>query len=117
MPQEGANRTDTRWVRISKAGEGKEDGVGGEKKKGTELLAQFVEGGKRRTFDFQASHYRMEDVAAAGHPYELRKKKRGETVLRLDAAHHGLGTGSCGPKTLPQYALYPKPFEFEVLLQ
>jgi beta-galactosidase len=76
-----------------------------------------VENGQRKFFDFQASHYRIDDVEAASHPYKLHKKKREEVVLRLDAAHHGLGTGSCGPKTLPEYALYPKPFEFEVVLQ
>lgn len=115
VPQEGANRTDTRWVKVSTTSSSSASASG--KKKETTLLAQFVEGGKRKLFDFQASHYRMEDVAAAGHPYELHKKKREEVVLRLDAAHHGLGTGSCGPKTLPQYALYSGPFEFEVVLQ
>lgn len=107
VPQESSNRTDTRWVKI---GDGK-----------TSLLAQFVDvkndSKKRRTFDFQATHYRMKDVAEAKHPYELKKKKRNEVVLRLDAAHHGLGSGSCGPRTLDEYALLTEPFEFEILLQ
>lgn len=107
VPQESSNRTDTRWLKVSN---GK-----------TSLLAQFVDvrndSQKRRTFDFQASHYRMKDVAEAKHPYELRKKKRDEVVLRLDAEHHGLGSGSCGPRTLDEYALLTEPFEFEILLQ
>jgi beta-galactosidase len=103
VPQESANRTDTRWVSLS-------DG------KDTKLLAQFVSGSERKLFDFQASHYRARDVAAAGHPYELRRAKREDVVLRLDAAHHGLGTGSCGPKTLGEYALLMEEFEFEVVL-
>ena len=107
VPQESSNRTDTRWVKVSN---GK-----------TSLLAQFVDvkndSEKRRTFDFQATHYRMKDVAEAKHPYELRKKKRDEVVLRLDSEHHGLGSGSCGPRTLDEYALLTEPFEFEVLLQ
>ncbi|KAF3038801.1 Beta-galactosidase (Lactase) [Didymella heteroderae] len=107
VPQESSNRTDTRWVRI---GDGK-----------VSLLAQFVDvkndSKNRKTFDFQASHYRMKDVAEAKHPHELRKKKRDEVVLRLDADHHGLGSGSCGPRTLDEYALLTDPFEFEVLLQ
>jgi beta-galactosidase len=107
VPQESSNHTDTRWMKI---GDGK-----------TSLLAQFVDvknDSKRRTnFDFQASHYRMKDVAEAKHPYELRKKKRDEVVLRLDWQHHGLGSGSCGPRTLDEYALLTEPFEFEVLLQ
>jgi beta-galactosidase len=107
VPQESSNRTDTRWVKI-------DDGK-------TSLFAQFVDvnndSTKRRTFDFQASHYRMKDVAEAKHPYELRKKKRREVVLRLDSEHHGLGSGSCGPRTLDKYALLTEPFEFEILLQ
>ncbi|KZM23141.1 Beta-galactosidase [Ascochyta rabiei] len=107
VPQESANRTDTRWVRIS-------DGT-------TALLAQFVDvkngSQNRTTFDFQAAHYRMRDVAAAKHPHELRRKKTQQVVLRLDAQHHGLGSGSCGPRTLDEYALLTGPFEFEILLQ
>jgi beta-galactosidase len=105
VPQESANRTDTRWVTLA-------DG------KGVEMLAQFVDKEKRKTFDFQVAQYEMRDVAAAGHPYELRKKKRKDVVVvRLDAEHHGLGSGSCGPRTLDEYSLLMKDFEFEVLLQ
>lgn len=105
VPQESANRTDTRYVSLSNG-------------KGAGLTAQFVDKeDKRKLFDFQISHYRMKDVAAAGHPYELREKKREEVVVRLDAYHHGLGSGSCGPRTLDEYALLCEPFEFEILLQ
>lgn len=113
FPQEGGNRTDTRWVRFGG------DGDAG-------ITAQFVDlasdkdGGGARTrklFDFNASHYRVLDVEAANHPYELRRKKTENVVIRLDAAHHGLGTGSCGPKTRDEYALRCEEFEFEVVLQ
>ena len=103
VPQESSNRTDVRWVSVSNSK--------------TSLLAQFVEKDGRKLFDFQVSHYDMHDVAAAGHPYELRKKKKENVVLRLDTEHHGLGSGSCGPRTLDEYALLCEPFEFEVLLQ
>ncbi|KAF1993785.1 glycoside hydrolase family 2 protein [Amniculicola lignicola CBS 123094] len=105
VPQESANRTDTRWLKM--------------KNGDAALVVRFATPGgeERKTFDFQASHYRMRDVAEAGHPYELRKKKREEVVLRLDAEHHGLGSGSCGPRTLDEYSLLTKEFEFEVLLQ
>jgi beta-galactosidase len=105
VPQESANRTDTRWVALSHTSAD------------VTLLAQFVKGEERKSFDFQASHYRMRDVAEAGHPYELWRKKREEVVLRLDAEHHGLGSGSCGPRTLDEYSLLAEKFEFEVLLQ
>ncbi|KAF2707182.1 glycoside hydrolase family 2 protein [Pleomassaria siparia CBS 279.74] len=104
VPQESSNRTDTRWLEVANGS--------------TKLLAQFVDKeGKVRNFDWQATHYRMKDVAEAGHPHELRKMKRGEVVLRLDHAHHGLGSGSCGPRTLDEYSLLAEAFEFEVLLQ
>lgn len=108
-PQEGGNRTDTRWARFANA------------ESGEEITAQFVDLSSpdnrgRKLFDFNASHYRVPDVEAAKHPYELRRKKTENVVLRLDAAHHGLGSGSCGPKTRDEYALLTSPFEFEVVL-
>ena len=86
-------------------------------------------------FDFQASHYDVLDVDESKHPYELRKMRKDEVIVRLDADHHGLGTESCGtlspsqfrnlciltrskgPETLPQYALKTSAFQFTVLLE
>ncbi|KAF2645735.1 intracellular beta-galactosidase BgaD [Massarina eburnea CBS 473.64] len=103
VPQESSNRTDTRWLKFSN-----DD---------SSLLVQFVGSDKQaKNFNFQASHYRMKDVFESAHPYELRKRKREEVVLRLDAEHHGLGSGSCGPRTRDEYALFTKEFEFEVVL-
>lgn len=106
VPQESSNHTDTRYLSVKNGA-------------GAGLNVQFAgkDGEQRHLFDFQASHYRMRDVAAAKHPYELRKKKTDAVVLRLDWAHHGLGSGSCGPRTLDEYALLTEAFEFEVLLQ
>ncbi|KAL2848764.1 glycosyl hydrolases family 2, TIM barrel domain-containing protein [Aspergillus pseudodeflectus] len=100
-PQEGSNRTDTRWLKLTNH--------------------DSRRAGKRETltvhlFDFMASHYRAEDIASARHPHELRSKRTDNVVLRLDAAHHGLGSGACGPKTRDEYALVTKPFDFELLL-
>ena len=116
FPQEGSNRTDTRWLELAHAD-------------GQVMTAQFADAGSsssrsssrssmptRRLFDFQASHYRVADVEAARHPYELHRKKTANVVLRLDAAHHGLGSGSCGPRTRDEYALLTKDFEFAILL-
>ncbi|KAI1474292.1 glycoside hydrolase family 2 protein [Daldinia eschscholtzii] len=106
-PQEGGNRTDTRWVKFTHTS-------------GESISAQFSglneAGKKRELFDFNASHYRVADIEAAKHPYELRKKKTENVVLRLDAAHHGLGSGSCGPSTRDEYSLFTEDFEFEVVL-
>jgi beta-galactosidase len=104
-PQECSNRTDTRRLEMSN----------GE----TSLLVQFFEPSipeERRTFDFMASHYDVKDIDEARHPIELERKKKEDVILRLDSEHHGLGTGSCGPKTLDQYALKTMDFEFGVLL-
>lgn len=106
-PQECSNRTDTRWVKLASASEG------------AELTAQFYEPGDRKQrhlFDFMASHYDVMDIYESKHPYELEEKRKEHVILRLDAEHHGLGTGSCGPKTLEQYALKTAPFEFGLLL-
>ncbi|KAI1271196.1 beta-galactosidase [Xylaria sp. FL0933] len=107
-PQEGGNRTDTRWIRFTHGGSGEE------------ITARFVDLAsakkERKTFDFNASHYRVKDVEEAKHPYQLRRKKTENVVVRLDAAHHGLGSGSCGPRTRDEYALLTAPFEFEVVL-
>lgn len=108
VPQESSNRTDTRWLKLApKDGDDK-----------AALLVQFAakEGGQRTTFDFQATHYDMKDVSRATHPYKLHKLKKEEVLLRLDAQHHGLGSGSCGPRTLDEYALFTKEVEFEIVL-
>jgi beta-galactosidase len=47
----------------------------------------------------------------------LEREKREEVIVRLDWRHHGLGTGSCGPKTMEEYALKSGPFEFSLLLE
>ncbi|KAI1371226.1 glycoside hydrolase family 2 protein [Hypoxylon crocopeplum] len=108
FPQEGGNRTDTRWVKFTHA-------------KGESVTAHFPdlndpEMRRRKLFDFNASHYHVADVEAAKHPHELRRTRSENVVLRLDAAHHGLGSGSCGPRTRDEYALLTENFEFEVLL-
>ncbi|KAF2774008.1 putative beta-galactosidase [Teratosphaeria nubilosa] len=105
FPQECSHRTDVRILKLS-------DG------KGAEVTAQMLGGeeGEGRLFDFMACHYDVKDIDEARHPYELEKKKREDVVLRLDAAHHGLGTASCGPKTTEKNALKTEAFEFGILL-
>jgi beta-galactosidase len=43
--------------------------------------------------------------------------RREEVIVRLDWRHHGLGTGSCGSKTLEEYALKSQPFDFDLWLE
>jgi beta-galactosidase len=105
FPQEAGNRTDVRWVRFHKGGPGAEE---------TGLTARF---GDQEGCSFSASHYRCADIDAARHPFELEKMRRDEVIVRLDWRHHGLGTGSCGPKTMDEYALKTGKFEFDVWLE
>jgi beta-galactosidase len=102
FPQDSGNRTDVRWVAFRSSG-------------GERLLrARF---GDFEGASFQASRYADRDVDEATHPYELHKKRREDAVVHLDWYHHGLGTGSCGPETLPEYTLdAKKEMEVEVLL-
>ena len=125
-PQENGNRTDVRWVRFEAEPEAEpeakvqpepkpepkpEPEVEG--KPGVGFTARFPGDGA----SFAASRYLPEDLEACGHPYELRARRRERVFVRLDAAHHGLGTGSCGPETLEAYALRCEPFEWEVVLE
>ncbi|KAH7322998.1 glycosyl hydrolases family 2, TIM barrel domain-containing protein [Stachybotrys elegans] len=101
FPQDGGNRTDVRHVEFVGAN-------------GRLLRARF---GDLSGASFSAMHYTTEDIDKATHPHELRKKKRDDTIIRLDWAHHGLGTGSCGPVTLPEHTLRgDQEFDFELIL-
>ncbi|KAI1880930.1 hypothetical protein JX265_001170 [Neoarthrinium moseri] len=106
FPQDCGNRTDVRWVEL------REDW--GAELEGRLLRARF---GDHDGASFSAMHYTTKDLDECTHPYELRKRKREDTVVRLDWYHHGLGTASCGPATLPQYQLRTdQEFEVELLL-
>ena len=101
FPQDGGNRTDTRHVEF----------VG---KNGRVLRAQF---GDQEGASFSASHYTTQDVEDSNHPHELHKKKRSDTIVKLDWTHHGQGGASCGPWTLDKYSLKAQQeFDFSLLL-
>ncbi|KAK8121527.1 Glycosyl hydrolase family 2 [Apiospora kogelbergensis] len=107
FPQDAGNRTDVRWVELR-------DRWGGADDAGRLLRARF---GAHDGASFSASRYAARDVDECAHPYELRRRGRDDTLVRLDWFHHGLGTGSCGPATLPQYQLRTdREFDVELLL-
>lgn len=102
FPQDGGNRTDVRTVEFIGRGDD------------TIFRADF---GDLEGASFSVSPYTTQDIDECTHPYELHKRRRNDTILRLDWAHHGLGTGSCGPWTLPEYQLTTdKDFDFEIVL-
>lgn len=85
-PQDMGNRSDTRWFRISN-----KEGVG-------------MKFSSNQTFNFSALHHLPLDLDVANHPHELIK--RPETIITIDAAHNGLGGGSCGPGPMDRYLLH-----------
>lgn len=92
FPQDGGNRTDVRWVEF----------VDNTAANNRILRASF---GDLEGASFSAMRYATKDVDQCTHPYELHARKRKDTVVRLDWMHHGMGTASCGPWTLPKYQL------------
>ncbi|PNY26089.1 Evolved beta-galactosidase subunit alpha [Tolypocladium capitatum] len=101
FPQDGGNRTDVRWVEF-RCGSARV------------LRARF---GALEGASFSAMRYATEDIDECTHPHELHSRRREDAVVRLDWMHHGLGTGSCGPWTLPQYQLRTdREFDVEILL-
>lgn len=109
FPQDCGNRTDVRRVNFSGPNIEGDDS----KKEEPVLCVNF---GDLDGASFSALNYTTVDLDECTHPYELKKRKRTDTIVRLDWMHHGLGTGSCGPPTMPQYQLKAEPFEVEILL-
>ena len=108
VPQENGNRTRTRWIHT-------------QNHKGWGLQAELknilVEQDPRRQsgFDFAVQRHTPKQMTEARHPHELPESQA--VILRLDVSHHGLGSGSCGPKTWGEHVLKSQKFEFEVRLK
>ena len=96
LPQENGNHTGTRWLELKS----KDAGI---------RIASAL------PFEFGVSHSTVADLFAAFHQCE--RKERAETILTLDLQQRGLGTGSCGPQTLPQYELSGKAYRFAFTLE
>ncbi|MBS7612795.1 beta-galactosidase subunit alpha, partial [Candidatus Bathyarchaeota archaeon] len=65
--------------------------------------------------EISALHYMIEDLEKAKHTYEL--ERRDDIMLNIDYKQSGLGGGSCGPDTLPQYLVKPERVHFAVRLR
>ena len=96
-PQEHGNRTDVFWVAL------------------TDLRGVGLFAAGDRPLNFSAHRFSTDDLEKACHTDELIW--RDEIYLNIDYRHHGLGSGSCGPPTLPQYELQPHEFNFTVRLK
>ena len=65
-------------------------------------------------FSFNASRYTQEELTAKAHNYELEES--GSAVLCLDYVQNGIGSNSCGPEVMKQYAFNDEAFRFAVKL-
>jgi beta-galactosidase len=83
VPQEHGAHLDTRRVTLTD-----EDG------RGVMISAE-------EPFSFSASHFSADDLYGADTTADLTP--RDEVVVHLDVAMRGVGTGACGPDTLPPY--------------
>ena len=91
LPQENGCRTDVRYMELASADN-------------TLLFASDI------PFSFNVGHYTDAELFAAKHSCDPVPHK--ETILHLDLAQRGVGTGSCGPQTLPEYCLDEKRYTF-----
>jgi beta-galactosidase/beta-glucuronidase len=96
-PQENGNKLDVRWAAVTDV-------------RGDGLLTVG-----QPLMNVSAHHYTPEDLTAAEHTYEL--KRREETILRLDHAQAPLGSASCGPGPLVRHLLKAEKTRFAVRLQ
>ncbi|HEY4269779.1 MAG TPA: glycoside hydrolase family 2 TIM barrel-domain containing protein [Galbitalea sp.] len=94
FPQENGNRTQTRSLELT-------DAAG----RGIRIIGA-------PSFEFTARRWTTADLDAARHDGELIRRDR--VWLNLDIAQAGLGTASCGPKTLQQYELDVAPAHLEI---
>jgi len=96
-PQENGNRTDVRWVTLTDG-----DGVG---------LRASGDG----LNDFSAHNYTIDDLDTAEHTYELDRRE--SVTVTLDHDNCGVGSGSCGLWTLPEYRIPVEDYEFAIELE
>ena len=92
MPQETGHHSCVRWVELSSVD-------------GRAVRFEF-----EHPLGFSALHFTPEMLFAAKRQIDLEPAP--ETFLCIDVAHRGLGTGSCGPDTLPCYRTGPGPHEW-----
>ncbi len=67
-----------------------------------------------RPFTFRLTHYDPEKETTAKHRDELQPEKA--VFLFLDYAQAGIGTGSCGPATAPEFQLTEKNIRFRFVM-
>lgn len=93
LPQENGNKTEVRWMSLDNGSIG------------LRIIGDTH-------FEFSVRHFTSADLFSSYHTNELADRKRAETVLCIDHRQRGVGTGSCGPQTLPKYCVDPGTYSF-----
>ncbi|WP_436794437.1 glycoside hydrolase family 2 TIM barrel-domain containing protein [Actinospongicola halichondriae] len=100
LPQEHGNHTDTRWFTLTDAG-------------GTGLLVSSTNA--LDPFGFTARDHHDDDLYAATTLADLGTSDAVE--VHVDVLQRGLGTGACGPDTLPPYRVTGGPARWSYALR
>jgi beta-galactosidase len=103
LPQENGNKAEVRWFTLNNGT------VGARFQFGWEGWARDEQIG---LLEFSVHHHTANDLYGCTHTNEIEDCKRPETIVCIDARQRGLGTGSCGPQTLPQYCVEPGSYSF-----
>lgn len=88
VPQEFGLRTDCRWFEFIRSRTGEVIRL--------DVMAPI-------SLHISATRHHDADLLAAGHATDLEKAKA--LVVKIDVAHRGIGTASCGPDVLPRYEI------------
>jgi len=86
--QSMGNREDVRWLTLTS-----KDGQGGIKIISEDHL------------NFSALHYSDPDLWQVLYGHDKENIRRAEVLLTLDCIQNGIGNGSCGPRTRPEYMI------------
>jgi beta-galactosidase len=97
LPQENGNKTEVRWFQLDDGGVG----------------VRFAAPG---LCEFSVRHFTGQDLFRCYHLNDLPDVRRAETVICLDHRQRGVGTGSCGPQTLPKYCVEPGVYRFAYVI-
>ena len=92
-PQEHGNHTQTTWLQLAN---------------GLTFAANVP-------FEFNVSNYTSDMLTKARHTDELTEAE--DVIVRIDYKVAGIGSNSCGPELLPQYALSEKELHFQFRIQ
>jgi len=96
MPQEFGLRCGVRWIELV-----------------SKRCRIRLEAGEELAFSI--SPHSPESLFAAAHPHEIVPLDH--LILSIDAAHRGVGTGSCGPDTREEYRLNQREFHWSYSLR